>query len=137
VGYALADAKWVEQFETKLTPHRVGQLAADLVMASLEDRGHLDFVRQKNTNERARVMTSIGRHKTLQAFPSETNFILCRTRAPSTGQKVHDALLARGVKVKCFEPFGDERYDEYFRVTVGLPEENACFIAQLDAIMNA
>jgi hypothetical protein len=40
------------------------------------------------------------------------------------------------VKVKAFEPFGDERYDDYFRVTVGLPAENTCFIEQLDALMS-
>ena len=51
------------------------------------------------------------------------------------GAKVHDGLLARGVKVKIFEPFGEERYDEYFRVTVGLPAENTYFIEQLDAVM--
>lgn len=137
VGHVIADAKWIEQFETKLTPHRVGQLAAELVIASLEDRGHLDFVRQENAKERAVLMNALGRHEALRAFPSEANFILCQTRSPWTGQKIHDALLARGVKIKCFEPFGEERYDEYFRVTVGLPEENAHFITQLDAIMKA
>ena len=137
VGHVIADTKWIEQFETKLTPHRVGQLAAELVMASLEDRGHLDFVRQENANERTRLMNAIGQYQNLRAFPSEANFVLCQTRAPFNGRKMHDAFLERGIKVKCFEPFGEERYDEYFRVTVGLPEENTHFIAQLDAIMKA
>lgn len=137
VGHAIADAKWIEQFETKLTPHRVGALATDLVIASLEDREHLDFVRRENAKERAKLIAGIDRHKALTSFPSEANFILCQTQKPWTGRKIYDALLARGVKVKYFEPFGDERYDEYFRVTVGIPEENAQFMTQLDAIMNA
>ncbi len=137
VGHAIADAKWIEQFETKLTPHRVGALAAELVIASLEDREHLDFVRRENAKERARLMTSLGRHKAVTAFASDANFILCQTKKPWTGPKIHDALLARGVKIKSFEPFGDERYDEYFRVTVGIPEENTYFMSQFDAIMNA
>ena len=56
-------------------------------------------------------------------------------RGPWSGPKLHDALLARGVKVKIFERFGEERYDEYFRVTVGLPSENDHFIEQLGAVM--
>ncbi|WP_437281170.1 histidinol-phosphate transaminase [Sorangium sp. So ce375] len=136
VGYAVGDAKVMAQMEAKMTPHRVGQLAAELAMASLEDSGHLGFVRHHNARERARLMAAIGAHRALEAYPSQTNFILCRARGVWSGAKIHDALLARGVKVKAFEPFGDERYDEYFRVTVGLPAENTFFIEQLDALMS-
>lgn len=136
VGYAMGDAKVVAQMEAKMTPHRVGQLAAELAMASLQDSGHLGFVRHQTARERARLMAAIGAHRALEAYPSQTNFILCRARGAWSGATIHDALLARGVKVKAFEPFGDERYDEYFRVTVGLPAENTCFIEQLDALMS-
>jgi histidinol-phosphate aminotransferase len=136
VGYAMGDAKMVAQMEAKMTPHRVGQLAAELAMASLQDGGHLGFVRHQTARERARLMAAIGAHRALEAYPSQTNFILCRARGAWSGAKIHDALLARGVKVKAFEPFGDERYDDYFRVTVGLPAENTCFIEQLDALMS-
>ncbi len=135
VGYVLANAEWIAQFEAKLTPHRVGQLAAELVMASLEDPRHLDFVREKTAKERVRLTTSMRRHSSIDVYPSETNFILCQVKKPWTGQKIHDGLLALGIKVKCFERFGDERYDEYFRVTIGLPEENTHFLAQLDELM--
>lgn len=135
VGYAVADPQVVAQIEAKLTPHRVGQLAAELVMASLQDGGHLHFVREETARERARLLAALGGHRGLKAYPSETNFILCRARGPWSGPKLHDALLARGVKVKIFEPFGEERYDEYFRVTVGLPSENDHFIEQLGAVM--
>ncbi|WP_437745704.1 histidinol-phosphate transaminase [Sorangium sp. So ce1504] len=136
VGYAMGDATVVAQMEAKMTPHRVGQLAAELAMASLQDSGHLGFVRHQTARERARLMAAIGAHRALEACPSQTNFILCRARGAWSGAKIHDALLARGVKVKAFEPFGDERYDEYFRVTVGLPAENTFFIEQLDALMS-
>jgi histidinol-phosphate aminotransferase len=135
VGYAVADRQVVAQLEAKLTPHRVGQLAAQLAIASLQDHDHLGFVRRETAKERARLIDAIGSHEDLDAYPSQTNFVLCRAHGRWSGREVHDALLARGVKVKIFEPFGDERYDEYFRVTVGLPAENDCFIKQLDAVM--
>lgn len=135
VGYAVADRQVVAQMEARLTPHRVGQLAAELAMASLQDSGHIGFVRRENGRERARLTSAVRAHRDLQAYPSQANFILCRAHGPWSGAKVHDSLLARGVKVKVFEPFGEERYDEYFRVTVGLPTENTYFIEQLDAVM--
>jgi len=135
VGYLLAHSQWIQQFETKLTPHRVGQLASELVIASLEDSMHLDFVRQETIRERGRLMAQLQLYKHIDVYPSQANFILCRVRKPWTGQKVHDELLKRGIRIKCFEPFGTERYDEYFRVTVGVPEENAQFITQFDDLM--
>lgn len=137
VGYALAHSQWIQQFETKLTPHRVGQLASELVMASLEDPKHIDFVRQETARERERLHACLRMHKCVDVFPSQANFILCRVRKPWTGQKVHDELLKRGVRIKCFEPFGAERYDEYFRVTVGVPEENNRFMKQFDELMKS
>lgn len=137
VGYALAHSQWIQQFETKLTPHRVGQLASELVIASLEDPKHLDFVRQETTRERERLMLHLQMHKQIDVYPSQANFILCRVRKPWTGQKMHDELLKRGIRIKCFEPFGTERYDEYFRITVGVPEENARFIKQFDELMKS
>lgn len=137
VGYAVADRQVVAQMEAKLTPHRVGQLAAELTIASLQDRDHLAFVRRETARERARLIAAMGGHEGLEPYPSQTNFILCRVHGRWSGRKLHDALLARGVKVKFFEPFGDERYDEYLRVTVGLPAENDWFIKQLDAVMGS
>jgi histidinol-phosphate aminotransferase len=135
VGYAVADRHVVAQMEAKLTPHRVGQLAAELAMASLQDSRHLEFVRSETGKERAKLIAAMRDHKDLESYASQTNFILCRTEGQWSGAKVHDALLDRGIKVKIFEPFGEERYDEYFRVTVGLPKENAYFIEQLEAVM--
>jgi histidinol-phosphate aminotransferase len=134
LGYALMPAHVVTQIEAKLTPHRVGQLTAELAIASLLDADHLDFVSAVTTAQRERLHDGMRARGELEPFPSLTNFILCRVRAPWTGRKVHDALLARGIKVKIFESIGESRYDEYFRVTVGLEHENTRFLAELPAI---
>lgn len=137
VGHALADVQWIQQFEAKLTPHRVGQLASELVMASLSDTQHVDFVRAETAKERERLLNGLRNYDAIEAFPSEANFILCRAKQPWTGQTIHDRLLARGIKVKHFEPFGEERYDEYFRITIGLPEENTQFLERFDDVMGS
>lgn len=131
IGYALCAPALVAAMEAKYTPHLVGQLATDLVLASLADRSHLPYVRAETRRERERLQDGMRGLPDLEVFPSETNFILCRMRGAWTGRRVHDALLARGVKVKTFEPFADQDYTPYFRVTVGLPAENGYFLEQL------
>ncbi len=134
VGYAACAASIVAQFEAKHTPHLVGQLATDLVLASLDDPEHLRFVRAETARERARLCEAMAAMPALEVFPSRTNFVLCRTRAGWTGKRVHDGLLARGVKVKIFEPFAGDTFRDYFRVTVGVPHENTVFLEQLAAL---
>lgn len=130
VGYAACHEDVVTRFETKHTPHLVGQLATDLVTASLGDPDHLRFVREETNRERAQLVEGMAVCDDVEVFPSRTNFLFCRTRGRWTGRRVHDELLARGVKIKTFEPFADERYTEYFRVTVGVPSENSYFLEQ-------
>ncbi len=135
VGYTVVAPEVARALDAKQTPHRVGQLAADLVMASLEDHEHLDFVRETTRRERERLMQALRAHACLTVFPSQTNFVLCRVEEPRSGTSIYERLLERGVLVKAFEPFGRERFDEYFRITVGLPEENDQLIAELAAVL--
>jgi histidinol-phosphate aminotransferase len=137
VGYAACDAAVVAQFEAKHTPHLVGQLATDLVLASLQDPTHLAFVQAETARERARLLEGLSGLPHVEVFPSKTNFLLCRARGPWTGKRVHDELLARGVKVKIFEPIGELRHDEYWRVTVGVPAENTLFLEQCRALFGS
>jgi histidinol-phosphate aminotransferase len=130
-GYAVMPKRLVKDIKEKLTPHRVGQLAAELAMAALGDPEHLPFVERTTAAERAKLMDGLAQCDALEAFPSQTNFILCRVRAPWTARRIYDELMAGGIKVKIFETIGEERYDDYFRVTVGLEWENARFLGEL------
>lgn len=135
VGFAVAPPDVVRALDAKQTPHRVSRLASDLVIASLDDDEHIGFVRETTRVGRHAITTALAAYPELVVYPSESNFLLVGTRAPWTGAAVRQALLARGFDVKVFEPFANERYDEYFRITVGLPEENAALIAAVAAIM--
>jgi histidinol-phosphate aminotransferase len=131
IGYAVMPKRLVKDVTAKITPHRVGQLAAELAMAALRDPEHLPFVERTTAAERAKLMAGIAQCDALEPFPSQTNFILCRVRPPWTAKRVYDELMASGIKVKVFETIGEERFDDYFRVTVGLDWENARFLQEL------
>ena len=79
--------------------------------------------------ERARLTAALEARPGVRVYPSETNFLLARASGPA--RPLHDALRARGIKIKLFDPVGALRMDEHFRVTVGLAEENAALIAAL------
>jgi histidinol-phosphate aminotransferase len=131
MGYSIMPKRLVKDIEAKMTPHRVGQLAAELAMAAMNDPEHLPFVERTTAAERAKLIAGMAQCDNLEPFPSQTNFILCRVRPPWTAKQVFDLLLAGGIKVKVFEQIGNERYDDYFRVTVGLDWENERFLAEL------
>jgi histidinol-phosphate aminotransferase len=131
IGYAVLPKSLMKHIEPKQTPHRVGQLAAELAMAALGDDEHLPFVERMTAAERAKLIEGMTQCDALQPVPSQTNFILCRVRLPWTARRIYDELMTRGIKVKVFEQIGEERYEDYFRVTVGLDWENARFLEEL------
>ena len=69
----------------------------------------------------------------LQYVPSAGNFVLVRvgddTRA---GARVNIALLKQGVIVR---PVGNYGLPQWLRISIGLSEENATFIAALEAAL--
>ena len=44
-------------------------------------------------------------------------------------------LLERGVKIKTFVPLQEYTYDDLFRVTIGVEDENVFFADMLDEVM--
>lgn len=136
LGYALGNKNLVAELEARFTPHQVNTLTCEMAIAALQDRDHLDFVRQQTAAQREVLMNGLKSLQGLEAYPSQTNFILCRLAPGRTGRQVYEALLARKVKVKIFEPLPGERYDEYFRITIGIPEENLYLLEQLQQVLN-
>jgi histidinol-phosphate aminotransferase len=59
-------------------------------------------------------------------IPTEANFIMFETRFE--GRELYDALLKKGVIIR---PMGGKR----LRVSIGMPEENKRFVAELEQIL--
>lgn len=136
LGYALANKALIAELESRFTPHQVNTLTCEMAIAALKDQAHLDFVRQETAAQRKVLLEGLKKLQGLEAYDSQTNFILCRLSPGRTGRQVYDALLSRKVKVKIFEPLPGERYDEYFRITIGIPEENQYLLQQLQQVLN-
>lgn len=130
VGYALAQERLTDLLNRVRQPFNVNILAQVAAVVALGDQ---DFLQQTY------VMNRAGRAQLSEAFrvmgldfvPSHTNFILVHV---GDAARINQALLHRGVIVR---PVAGDGLPEHLRVTVGLPEENARFIAALTDILAA
>ncbi len=89
---------------------------------------------ERNRSERARVLDALRRVGSIEAFPSETNFVLFRLRAGTT-EDVHARFLRESVLVRDLSSWPG--CAGCLRVTVGTPAENDRFIAALPAVFGA
>jgi len=125
IGYAVAPAPVIEAMQRIRQPFNVNALALVAAQAALDDAEHVRRTREVN-RQGMTTLTDAFRRMELRFVPSVTNFVLVRV---GRGLAVYEALLRRGVIVRPMDGYG---FPEYIRVTIGLPEENARFLAALE-----
>ena len=128
VGYLLANPQLVRELNGQLTDYRVGMLQEAMVIAGLHDREHLPYVRAACARERKVLLDGMATMAGVEGFPSQVNFIFARFTDGRTGAWLKARMAEHKVLIKSFDPFAGERYDEYFRVTLGVEAENLYFL---------
>jgi histidinol-phosphate aminotransferase len=124
VGYGVAHPDIIAMMERVRQPFNVNALAQAGAIAALDDTAHLDASVKNNADGLAYLYKEVGALG-LEYVETEANFFLIKV---GDGKGVYEALLKKGVIVRPMESYG---MGEYFRVTVGLPNENERFIAEL------
>jgi histidinol-phosphate aminotransferase len=89
----------------------------------------LESVRQTKS-ERDKLIKALNEIEGVQAFDSQSNFVLMHTEKPA--DIVNQKLLWKGIMVKKWGKM--LQYENCFRVTVGLPEMNAKLVEALKVI---
>jgi histidinol-phosphate aminotransferase len=126
VGYAFADRAVAEVMNRVRQPFNVNHLAMVAACAALDDDDFIARNREVNAAGLAQLAAGFERLG-LQYIPSHGNFITVRI-----GQgvpRVYGELLAAGVIVRPIAGYG---MPEHLRITVGLAEQNARFLAELE-----
>ncbi len=126
VGYMLGPRALVAALGVVRNVFDVSAPAQAAAVASLADSdAHLPERISLNASERA--MTASGlRALGLEPMPSTANFLCLDLGPPERALALNAALLRRGVIVRPVRAFGAPTC---VRVTIGLPEENARFLA--------
>lgn len=135
VGYLLAPSSLVQTLEGQVTDYRIGLLAERACIAGIEDADHLPFVREKTREDARVIIDRVNRMPGVEAFETSVNFVLCRTTDGKKAQEIAEKMASRGILIKIFTPVGEQRYDEYFRLTVGVGVENEFLLDNLDDVL--
>ncbi|MEO5700720.1 MAG: histidinol-phosphate transaminase [Casimicrobiaceae bacterium] len=130
VGYGIMHPDVADILNRVRQPFNVNALAQAAAVAALADA---TYVAESRALNRAGMQAleegfaALG----LSWTPSHTNFVLVRV---GDAARVYQGLLRQGVIVR---PVGNYGLPEHLRVTIGLPHENARFLAALDRALRA
>ncbi len=117
VGYAIADATWVDYLERVRPPFNVNTLAQRAALEALRDQKHLQEVVKVVREERERMARELEQMG-LEVAPSGGNFLL--TCFGSRAKVVFEKLLQRGLVLRP----SSAPVQEWLRITVGTAQEN-------------
>lgn len=125
VGYAVASKEIADLMHRVRQPFNVNNLALAAAIAALDD--HVFVAESYELNRRGLEQIAAGLKRIGRDYiPSHGNFITFR--AGDAG-KVNQQLLQQGIIVR---PLGGYGMPEHLRVTVGLEQENVCFLEALE-----
>ncbi len=127
IGYGITTAEIAELLNKVRQPFNTNSLGQIGALAALSDRKHVEKSVALN-NEGKQLLYHSFQRLGVSYVPTETNFILFES--PIDAKELYNALLKTGVIIR---PMGAKR----LRVTIGLPEENARFVAELEKIVKA
>ena len=128
VGFAIAQPAVTDLMNRIRQPFNVNSMAQAAAIAALNDKAFLEEGARNNAagyQQFVEAFDELG----LEYVPSFGNFVLVRVGDDDqAGARVNLALLKQGVIVR---PVGNYGLSQWLRISIGLPKENAIFIAAL------
>lgn len=126
IGYAIGRPDTIMSLRKAETPFTVNSAAQAAALAALNFPERVAERREANRRG-VEHLQSAFRERGIEHVPTQTNFIWFRLGPDTPG--IIQALLERGTIIRL-------TLGEWTRVTVGAPEENEKFLADLDRVLN-
>ena len=128
VGFAIGQPALTDLMNRIRQPFNVNSLAQAAAVAALNDKPFLEQG-AKNNAAGYRQFVAAFQELGLEYVPSFGNFVLVKVGDDDgAGARINLALLKQGVIVR---PVGNYGLPQWLRISIGLPQENATFIAAL------
>jgi histidinol-phosphate aminotransferase len=133
VGLALGDVALIDgltRVKDSFNSYPLDRLASAGAVAAFEDDAYFERTRREVMGSReqlAHELTRLG----FQVLPSQANFLFAR-HPKLGGPALAQALRERAVLVRNFRA---PRIEDFLRITIGLPEENATFVRALEQLL--
>lgn len=132
IGFGIAQPGLTDLLNRLRQPFNVNSLAQAAAIAALNDGAYLAKSAKLNADGYAQL-TSAFEAMGIEYLPSSGNFVLFRAgQDDGAGARVNLALLRNGIIVR---PVGNYGLPQWLRVSIGLPQENAAFLAALTAVL--
>jgi histidinol-phosphate aminotransferase len=129
LGYGFAHPLLIQEMARVKTPFNVNLLVQAAALAALKDLGFRQRSIANNLEGRAFLEAGL-KARGLEFIPTQANFICFRTKRPAVD--LCEDMLKQGMIVRALRSFG---MDFWNRVTIGTPDQNAKFLASLDAAL--
>jgi histidinol-phosphate aminotransferase len=130
VGYLLAAPELAREIGKAVLPYNLNAFSQTAAEVAVEQHVELERLVSKIVEERGRLYEGLRRIDGLAPVASRANFMVVRSRLEPRG--VFRELLARDILVR--DVSGYPMLKDYFRVSVGTPEENDRLLAALGEI---
>ena len=128
IGFAIAQPAVTDLMNRIRQPFNVNSMAQAAAIAALNDTAFLEKGALNNAAGYRQFTEAFDELK-LQYVPSHGNFVLVKVGDDDqAGARVNLALLKQGVIVR---PVGAYGLPQWLRISIGLPQENAVFLAAL------
>ncbi len=129
VGYGVGSPEMIRLLNQPRSPFNTNLAAQVAATAAVNDDSFVAATKETNARGLKTLSDAFDRLG-LSYIPSYANFIMVDVQRPC--RAVFDALLRQGVIVRTGDVFG---LPTYLRVTIGTVEQNAIFIAALEAVL--
>lgn len=133
IGYLLASPELVTEIRKAVLPYNLNafsQIAAEVVVERYERL--LAPLVSAIVAERERLYTAISQINSLEPVPSKGNFMV--VKSATDPKRIFTELLARDILIR--DVSGYPMLKDYFRFSVGTPEENDRLLSALNEIQN-
>jgi len=132
VGYLLGAPQVVQEIRKAVLPYNLNAFSQTAAEAALDlYEAELKPLVEKIVSERERVFGELSKIDGLSPVESRANFMIVRSKLEP--KQVFAELIKRNVLVR--DVSGYPMLGDYFRISVGTPEENDILIAALREIM--
>tara|TARA_R110002110_G_scaffold400317_2_gene616680 strand:+ start:34923 stop:36038 length:1116 start_codon:yes stop_codon:yes gene_type:complete len=126
VGYAMAHEDLVAIVNRIRQPFNVNHLAQVAALAAIKDQAFLQYSVEMNNKHREGLVQGLA-ELGIPYIPSQANFVMLHVK--TDGMVLYENLLRMGVIIRPLKFF---QLNHYVRVSVGLEEENKCFLNALN-----
>ncbi|MGB5225751.1 MAG: histidinol-phosphate transaminase [Arenicellales bacterium] len=133
LGLIAGHPDWIKELDKLRLPYNINSLTQATASFAIDHwsvfRGQIENI----CTERDRVYSALSSMQGIQAFPSDTNFILFRVSG-NRAENIHAQLLRERILIKCLHRPGTA-LENCLRVTIGRPDENDAFLSSLTRLL--